>query len=251
MSSHLGFLSWTDSPRPPQCLGRLYGNPLAMVVVEPGSCCPLLNSGANSFSLSDADLSRHHHLICHLGFSVATAPGLCGCQLLLHGLRLRHLFPPHPCKTLWPQLPRGSLGTSASQELPPQPCHPHLAPLRRRTSVQLLPCLPHLLKSKSGGRLQLPNSATTRRAPPAPSQPAGVCLAATVPGTRTQGPAQEAGPSWYCQGAPGPGPQLAEQRVEPTAQVGSPKDPPEEQRQLGPQQVQPEPPPGSLPSTGS
>lgn len=134
-------------------------------------------------------------------------------------------------------------------ELPPAPSPPPSPRLRRRTPVQLLPCLPHLLKSKSeASLLQLLSGATTRRAPPAPSRSLSeVCLAATVPGMRTQGSCQEAGPSWYCQGAPGPGPQLAELEGGAHCPGGEPEGPTRRSRELSSgasTRVQPEPPPG-------
>lgn len=80
-------------------------------------------------------------------------------------------------------------------------------PLRRRTPVQLLPCLPHLVKSRSeASLLQLLSGAAARGAPPGPSRSLSeLCLAAAAPHTRTQGSPREAGPGWDCQGAPGPG----------------------------------------------
>uniref|UniRef100_A0A8C9BAD9 Pleckstrin homology and RhoGEF domain containing G5 n=1 Tax=Phocoena sinus TaxID=42100 RepID=A0A8C9BAD9_PHOSS len=126
------------------------------------------------------------------------------------------------------------------------PSPPPSPRLRRRTPVQLLPCLPHLLKSKSeASLLQLLSGATTRGAPPAPSRSLSeLCLAATVPGTRTQGSPQEAGPSWDCQGAPGPGsgPELA------GCPAGEPKGPTRRSRELSSgasPRLQPEPPPGT------
>lgn len=134
-------------------------------------------------------------------------------------------------------------------ELPPAPSPPPSPRLRRRTPVQLLPCLPHLLKSKSeASLLQLLSGATTRRVPPAPSRSLSeVCLAATVPGTRTRGSCQEAGPSWYCQGAPGPGHQLAELEGRAHCPGWEPEGPTRRSRELSSgasTRVQPEPPPG-------
>ncbi|XP_060139746.1 pleckstrin homology domain-containing family G member 5 isoform X6 [Globicephala melas] len=132
------------------------------------------------------------------------------------------------------------------------PSPPPSPRLRRRTPVQLLPCLPHLLKSKSeASLLQLLSGATTRGAPPAPSRSLSeLCLAATVPGTRTQGSPQEAGPSWDCQGAPGPGsgPELSELEGGAGCPAGEPKGPTRRSRELSSgasPRVQPEPPPGT------
>ncbi|XP_067574532.1 pleckstrin homology domain-containing family G member 5 isoform X3 [Pseudorca crassidens] len=132
------------------------------------------------------------------------------------------------------------------------PSPPPSPRLRRRTPVQLLPCLPHLLKSKSeASLLQLLSGATTCGAPPAPSRSLSeLCLAATVPGTRTQGSPQEAGPSWDCQGAPGPGsgPELSELEGGAGCPAGEPKGPTRRSRELSSgasPRVQPEPPPGT------
>ncbi|MBW02257.1 Pleckstrin homology domain-containing family G member 5, partial [Eschrichtius robustus] len=121
-----------------------------------------------------------------------------------------------------------------------------------RVITNLLPCLPHLLKSKSeASLLQLLSGATTHGAPPAPSRSLSeLCLAATVPGTRTQGSPQEAGPSWDCQGAPGPGsgPELSELEGGAGCPGGEPKGPTRRSRELSSgasPRVQPEPPPGT------
>ena len=158
---------------------------------------------------------------------------------------------PAPLREALPEAPsrpdtKGGVAAAASLRRSRSPESPRL---RRRTPVQLLPCLPHLLKSKSeASLLQLLSGATTRRAPAAPSRSLSeVCLAATIPGTRTRGSCQEAGPSWYCQGAPGPGPQLADLEGRAHCPGGEPEGPTRRSRELSSgasTRVQPEPPPG-------
>ncbi|XP_040843771.1 pleckstrin homology domain-containing family G member 5 isoform X1 [Ochotona curzoniae] len=89
--------------------------------------------------------------------------------------------------------------------LPTAPSPPPSPRLRRRTPVQLLPCPPHLLKSKSeASLLQLLSGAADQGAPLGPSRSVSeLCLGAAAPPCRTGGSSQEVGPSWVCQGAPG------------------------------------------------
>ncbi|XP_023371018.1 pleckstrin homology domain-containing family G member 5 isoform X2 [Otolemur garnettii] len=91
-------------------------------------------------------------------------------------------------------------------ELAQAPSPPPSPRLRRRTPVQLLPCLPHLLKSKSeASLLQLLSGAGTHGTPPAPSRSLSeLCLAALAPGARTGDCSQEAGPTWGCRGVSSP-----------------------------------------------
>ncbi|XP_012890661.1 PREDICTED: pleckstrin homology domain-containing family G member 5 [Dipodomys ordii] len=95
---------------------------------------------------------------------------------------------------------------------PPESSQTSSPRLRRRTPVQLLPPLPHLLKSKSeASLLQLLPGAALCGAPSAPSRSLSeLCLASTAPRTRTQG-SQEPGPSWDWPRAPclAHGPQLS------------------------------------------
>ncbi|KAM4872824.1 pleckstrin homology domain-containing family G member 5 isoform 2-T2 [Thomomys bottae] len=95
-----------------------------------------------------------------------------------------------------------TLESSQTSSPPPSPR------LRRRTPVQLLPHLPHLLKSKSEASLLqlLPGAAALCGVPSAPSRSLSeLCLATAAPQVRTQGSPQEPGPGWDCPRAPSPG----------------------------------------------
>ncbi|XP_045754782.1 pleckstrin homology domain-containing family G member 5 isoform X5 [Mirounga angustirostris] len=136
-------------------------------------------------------------------------------------------------------------------DLPQAPSPPPSPRLRRRTPVQLLPRLPHLLKSRSeASLLQLLSGATACGAPPAPSRSLSeLCLAVTVPGTRTQGSPQEAGPSWVRRGTPSPGrgPEPLQPEGRTSCPAGEPERPARRSKELplgASPRVQPEPPPG-------
>ncbi|CAH7447272.1 pleckstrin homology domain-containing family G member 5 [Phodopus roborovskii] len=92
-------------------------------------------------------------------------------------------------------------------ELPQTPSPPSSPRLRRRAPVQLLPRLPHLLKSKSeASLLQLLSGTASHVVPPAPSRSLSeLCLMAVAPGVRTRSFLQEGVPGWNCAGACGPG----------------------------------------------
>ncbi|XP_013359739.1 PREDICTED: pleckstrin homology domain-containing family G member 5 isoform X3 [Chinchilla lanigera] len=118
----------------------------------------------------------------------------------------------------------------------PQPLEPSRAPspppsprLRRRTPVQLLPGLPHLLKSKSeASLLQLLSGAAPRAVPPAPSRSLSeLCLSAAPSGTRTQGSSREVRAGWNCRGTPslGGGPEPSELEGRASCQAGEPIGP--------------------------
>uniref|UniRef100_A0A8C0CF97 Pleckstrin homology and RhoGEF domain containing G5 n=2 Tax=Balaenoptera musculus TaxID=9771 RepID=A0A8C0CF97_BALMU len=217
---------------------------LAMVVAEPGEMLssPEFEGGPFSSQSDETSLSTTASSVTPtsellpLGPADGRSCSVDSAYGTLSPTSLQDFMAPAP--TVEPALrPPGS---SQAPSPPPSPR------LRRRTPVQLLPCLPHLLKSKSeASLLQLLSGATTHGAPPAPSRSLSeLCLAATVPGTRTQGSPQEAGPSWDCQGAPGPGsgPELA------GCPGGEPKGPTKRSRELSSgasPRVQPEPPPGT------
>ncbi|XP_030876237.1 pleckstrin homology domain-containing family G member 5 isoform X3 [Leptonychotes weddellii] len=136
-------------------------------------------------------------------------------------------------------------------DLPQAPSPPPSPRLRRRTPVQLLPRLPHLLKSRSeASLLQLLSGATACGALPAPSRSLSeLCLAVTVPGMRTQGSPQEAGPSWVRRGTPSPGrgPKPLEPEGRTSCPAGEPERPARRSKELplgASPRVQPEPPPG-------
>nr|XP_035920448.1 pleckstrin homology domain-containing family G member 5 isoform X7 [Halichoerus grypus] len=136
-------------------------------------------------------------------------------------------------------------------DLPQAPSPPPSPRLRRRTPVQLLPRLPHLLKSRSeASLLQLLSQATACGVPPAPSRSLSeLCLAVTVPGTRTQGSPQEAGPSWVRRGTPSPGrgPEPLEPEGRTSCPAGEPERPARRSKELplgALPRVQPQPPPG-------
>ncbi|KAG8505551.1 Pleckstrin homology domain-containing family G member 5, partial [Galemys pyrenaicus] len=122
--------------------------------------------------------------------------------------------------------------------------------LRRHTPVQLLPHLPHLLKSKSEANLlQLLSGNPTRGAPPGPSRSLSeLCLAAPGPGPGPRACAREAGPSWDGRGLPSPcGPWLSELEAGAGRPEGAPAGPARSSRELpsgASPRAQREPPPG-------
>ncbi|XP_061016486.1 pleckstrin homology domain-containing family G member 5 isoform X3 [Dama dama] len=220
---------------------------LAMVVVEPGELLssPEFGGGPFSSQSDETSLSTTASSVTPTSELLPLGPvdgrscSMDSAYGTLSPTSLQDFMAPAPMAESAPRPP----------ELPPAPSPPPSPRLRRRTPVQLLPCLPHLLKSKSeASLLQLLSGATTRRAPPAPSRSLSeVCLAATVPGMRTRGSCQEAEPSWYCQGAPGPGPQLAELEGGAHCPGGEPEGLTRRSRELSSgasTRVQPEPPPG-------
>ncbi|XP_010848500.1 PREDICTED: pleckstrin homology domain-containing family G member 5 [Bison bison bison] len=220
---------------------------LAMVVVEPGELLSSPEFRGNPFSSQSDETSLSTTAssvtptseLLPLGPVDGRSCSMDSAYGTLSPTSLQDFMAPAPTVESAPRPP----------ELPPAPSPPPSPRLRRRTPVQLLPCLPHLLKSKSeASLLQLLSGATTRRVPPAPSRSLSeVCLAATVPGTRTRGSCQEAGPNWYCQGAPGPGPQLAELEGRAHCPGGEPEGPTRRSRELSSgasTRVQPEPPQG-------
>ncbi|XP_026966155.1 pleckstrin homology domain-containing family G member 5 isoform X5 [Sagmatias obliquidens] len=223
---------------------------LAMVVVEPGGMLssPEFEGGPFSSQSDETSLGTTASSVTPTSELLPLGPvdgrscSIDSAYGTLSPTSLQDFMAPAP--TVEP-----ALRPPESSRAPSPPPSPRL---RRRTPVQLLPCLPHLLKSKSeASLLQLLSGATTRGAPPAPSRSLSeLCLAATVPGTRTRGSPQEAGPSWDCQGAPGPGsgPELSELEGGAGCPAGEPKGPTRRSRELSSgasPRVQPEPPPGT------
>ncbi|TEA39341.1 hypothetical protein DBR06_SOUSAS2110098, partial [Sousa chinensis] len=223
---------------------------LAMVVVEPGGMLssPEFEGGPFSSQSDETSLGTTASSVTPTSELLPLGPvdgrscSIDSAYGTLSPTSLQDFMAPAP--TVEP-----ALRPPESSRAPSPPPSPRL---RRRTPVQLLPCLPHLLKSKSeASLLQLLSGATTRGAPPAPSRSLSeLCLAATVPGTRTQGSPQEAGPSWDCQGAPGPGSghELSELEGGAGCPAGEPKGPTRRSRELSSgasPRVQPEPPPGT------
>ncbi|XP_007453353.1 PREDICTED: pleckstrin homology domain-containing family G member 5 isoform X1 [Lipotes vexillifer] len=223
---------------------------LAMVVVEPGGMLssPEFEGGPFSSQSDETSLGTTASSVTPTSELLPLGPvdgrscSIDSAYGTLSPTSLQDFMAPAP--TVEP-----ALRPPESSRAPSPPPSPRL---RRRTPVQLLPCLPHLLKSKSeASLLQLLSGATTRGEPPAPSRSLSeLCLAATVPGTRTQGSPQEAGPSWDCQGTPGPGsgPELSELEGGAGCPAGEPKGPTRRSRELSSgasPRVQPEHPPGT------
>uniref|UniRef100_A0A480LPF1 Pleckstrin homology domain-containing family G member 5 isoform X2 n=2 Tax=Sus scrofa TaxID=9823 RepID=A0A480LPF1_PIG len=222
---------------------------LAMVVVEPGEMLssPEFEGGPFSSQSDETSLSTTASSVTPTRELLPLCPAdgrscsMDSAYGTLSPTSLQDFVAPAPVAEPAPRPP----------ESPQAPSPPPSPRLRRRTPVQLLPCLPHLLKSKSeASLLQLLSGATTRGAPPAPSRSLSeLCLAATVPGARPRGSPQEAGPSWDCRGTPGPGsgPGLSELEGGASCPGGEPEGPPRRSRELPLEalpQVQPEPPPG-------
>ncbi|TKC51559.1 hypothetical protein EI555_002204 [Monodon monoceros] len=254
-SSSLDSQRWYVRPGPPSkpeqgSVSDGSTETLAMVVVEPGGMLssPEFEGGPFSSQSDETSLSTTASSVTPTSELLPLGPvdgrscSIDSAYGTLSPTSLQDFMAPAP--TVEP-----ALRPPESSRAPSPPPSPRL---RRRTPVQLLPCLPHLLKSKSeASLLQLLSGATTRGAPPAPSRSLSeLCLAAIVPGTRTQGSPQEAGPSWDCQGAPGPGsgPELSELEGGAGCPAGEPKGPTRRSRELSSgasPRVQPEPPPGT------
>nr|KAF6330732.1 hypothetical protein mMyoMyo1_015350 [Myotis myotis] len=198
---------------------------LAMVVLVAGETLSSPEVPGRPFQLPvGRDVPPCHRLICHTDQGTA-GPGPRGGQLLLHGLRLRHplthllarLCDPSPCGGASALTPRFTTG----------PFTPALLGLRRRPPVQLLPRLPHLLKSKSEAcLLQLLAGAATQGAHPAPTAACGnSAWLPQPPALGLRAPLRKLGPRG---GAPSPdsGSQLSEMEGRTTCLAGEPKGPP-------------------------
>uniref|UniRef100_A0A8C7AIN4 Pleckstrin homology and RhoGEF domain containing G5 n=1 Tax=Neovison vison TaxID=452646 RepID=A0A8C7AIN4_NEOVI len=217
---------------------------LAMVVVEPGETpsSPEFEGGPFSSQSDETSLSTTASSVTPTSELLPLGPvdgrscSMDSAYGTLSPTSLQDFAAPTPAGEPVPRPP----------ELPQAPSPPPSPRLRRRTPVQLLPRLPHLLKSKSeASLLQLLSGATTCRAPPSPSRSLSeLCLAVTVPGTRTQGFPREAGSSWARRGTqnPGRGSEPSELEGRTSCLVGEPERPARRSKELP--RVQPEPPPG-------
>uniref|UniRef100_A0A5F5PUV1 Pleckstrin homology and RhoGEF domain containing G5 n=1 Tax=Equus caballus TaxID=9796 RepID=A0A5F5PUV1_HORSE len=222
---------------------------LAMVVVEPGETLssPEFEGGPFSSQSDETSLSTTASSVTPTSELLPLGPvdgrscSMDSAYGTLSPTSLHDFVAPAPMAEPAPRPP----------ELPQAPSPPPSPRLCRRNPVQLLPRLPHLLKSKSeASLLQLLSGATTPGAPQAPSRSLSeLCLAATIPDTRTQGSPQEAGPSWDCHGAPSPGsgPKLSELACKISCSAREPEEASRRSRELpsgASPRVQPEPPPG-------
>ncbi|XP_049733719.1 pleckstrin homology domain-containing family G member 5 isoform X7 [Elephas maximus indicus] len=223
---------------------------LAMVVVEPGETLssPEFEGGPFSSQSDETSLSTTASSITPISELLPLGPvdgrscSMDSAYGTLSPTSLQDFVAPAPVVEPVPRLP----------ELPQAPSPPPSPRLRRRTPVQLLPRLPHLLKSKSeASLLQLLSGTATRGVPLAPSRSLSeLCLATAAPRSRTQGSPQEAGPRWDCQGAPSPGsgPELSEPEDGTSGLAGEPTGPTGRRHRELPSgvspRVQPEPPPG-------
>ncbi|XP_004411091.1 PREDICTED: pleckstrin homology domain-containing family G member 5 isoform X3 [Odobenus rosmarus divergens] len=222
---------------------------LALVVVEPGE--PLSSpefeggpfgsqSDETSVSTTASSVTPTSELL-PLGPADGRSCSMDSAYGTLSPTSLQDFVTPAPMAEPVPRLP----------DLPQAPSPPPSPRLRRRTPVQLLPRLPHLLKSRSeASLLQLLSGTTPCGAPPAPSRSLSeLCLAVTVPSTRTQGSPQEAGPSWVRRGTPSPGrgPVPLELEGRTSCLAGEPERPARRSKELpleASPRVQPEHPPG-------
>uniref|UniRef100_A0A8C6W186 Pleckstrin homology domain containing, family G (with RhoGef domain) member 5 n=1 Tax=Nannospalax galili TaxID=1026970 RepID=A0A8C6W186_NANGA len=217
---------------------------LAMVVVEPGEALssPECDHGPFGSQSDETSLSTTTSSITPTSELLPLGPvDGCSCSMdsaygTLSPTSLQDFVAPAPVV--------GPLSQTPSP--PPSPR------LRRRTPVQLLPRLPHLLKSKSeASLLQLLSGTATRGVPPAPSRSLSELCLATAPAVRTQGSPQEAGPGWNCPGprCPGCGPETSEPksraRCLPGGSVDSARRRCRELPSGAAPRVQPEPPPGN------
>ncbi|XP_060234966.1 pleckstrin homology domain-containing family G member 5 isoform X2 [Meriones unguiculatus] len=223
---------------------------LAMVVVEPGETMssPEFGHGPFSSQSDETSLSNTASSITPTSELLPLGPvdgrscSMDSAYGTLSPTSLQDFVAPHPAVEPVP-LPQ-------PPELSQTPSPPPSPRLRRRTPVQLLPRLPHLLKSKSeASLLQLLSGSATRIAPPAPSRSLSeLCLLTVTPGVRTQSSLQEGGPGWSCPGACGPGPELSEPENRASHPTGEPADSARRRCREIPSgaapRVQPEPPPG-------
>ncbi|XP_008565222.1 PREDICTED: pleckstrin homology domain-containing family G member 5 isoform X1 [Galeopterus variegatus] len=223
---------------------------LAMVVVEPGETLssPEFDGGPFSSQADETSLGTTGSSVTPTSELLPLGPvDSRSCSVdsaygTLSPTSLQDFMAPAPVVEPVPQPP----------ELPQAPSPPPSPRLRRRIPVQLLPRLPHLLKSKSeASLLQLLSGAAIHGAPLTPSRSMSeLCLAAVAPGTRTQGSPQEAGPGWDCRGAPTPssGPEPPEPEDRSSYLAGEPAGPARRSGRELPSgalpKVQPELPPG-------
>lgn len=219
-----------------------------MVVVEPGETLssPEFDRGPFSSQSDETSLSNTTSSITPTSELLPLGPvdgrscSMDSAYGTLSPTSLQDFVAPHPVVEPVP------VPVPQTPSLPPSPR------LRRRTPVQLLPRLPHLLKSKSeASLLQLLSGTATCVVPPAPSRSLSeLCLITMAPGVRTQSSLQEGGPGWNGSGGCGPchGPQLSESENRPSPMTGGPADSARSRCREMPSgtvpRVQPEPPPG-------
>ncbi|XP_077007591.1 pleckstrin homology domain-containing family G member 5 isoform X2 [Tamandua tetradactyla] len=220
---------------------------LAVVVVEPGEMLssPEFEGGPFSSQSDEASLNTTASSVTPtnellpLGPTDGRSCSMDSAYGTLSPTSLQDFVAPAPMTEPAPQPPG----------LPQAPSPPPSPRLHCCTPVQLLPCPPHLLKSKSeASLLQLLSGAATRGAPPAPSRSRSeLCLAASAPGARTLGSPQEAGCGWDGRG-PSNGPELSEVEDRASCRDWVPPGPARRRcRALPPgtsPRVQPEHPPG-------
>ncbi|ELW68701.1 Pleckstrin homology domain-containing family G member 5 [Tupaia chinensis] len=224
---------------------------LAMVVVEPGETLssPDFDGGPFSSQSDKTSLSTTASSITPTSELLPLGPvdgrscSMDSAYGTLSPTSLQDFVGPAPVMEPMPGPP----------ELPQVSSPPPSPRLRRRTPVQLLPRLPHLLKSKSeASLLQLLSGDSTRGALSGPSRSLSeLCLAATASGARTRGSPQGGGPGWDCHGAlsPGNGPELSERQERANSLAGEPAGPTSRRcRELpsgASSRAQLEPPPGT------
>ncbi|XP_023555188.1 pleckstrin homology domain-containing family G member 5 isoform X2 [Octodon degus] len=221
---------------------------LAMVVVEPGETLSSPEFDGGPFSSQSDETS--------LG-TTASSITPTSELLPLGPVDGRSCSMDSAYGTLSPTSLQDFVAPATVAEPTPQPLEPSRTPspppsprLRRRTPVQLLPGLPHLLKSKSeASLLQLLSGAASQTVPLAPSRSLSeLCLAATAPDTRTQGSPQEVGPGWNCLPSLDSGPEPSELEGRASCQAGEPAGLTGRRCRELPSgtspQVQPGPPPG-------
>ncbi|XP_075406633.1 pleckstrin homology domain-containing family G member 5 isoform X4 [Tenrec ecaudatus] len=223
---------------------------LAMVVVEPGETLssPEFEGGPFSAQSDETSLSTTTSSITPTSELLPLGPvdgrscSMDSAYGTLSPTSVQDFVAPAPVAEPVPRPP----------ELPQVPSPPPSPRLRRRrTPVQLLPRLPHLLKSKSeASLLQLLSGNARLGAPPAPSRSRSeLCLTAITPRARTQGPPLETRPCWDCQEAPSPGsgPELSESEDGASGPAREPTDPTKRRCRQLPSgslpRVQPESPP--------
>ncbi|ELK33960.1 Pleckstrin like proteiny domain-containing family G member 5 [Myotis davidii] len=226
---------------------------LAIVVLDPGETLssPKFKGGPFSTQSDEMSLSTTASSVTPTSKLLALGPGdsrSCSMDSAYCTLSnsLQDFETPAPVVEPAPR----PLDLTQAPSPPPSPrlCH--------RTPVQLLPRLPHLLKSKSeASLLQLLAGATTQGPPPAPSL-SELCLAATATGTRPRGSPHEAGPRWNCGGAPSPGSGsgLSEMEGRTTCLAGEPEGPTREKQRAAlrdPHEAGPRWNCGGAPSPGS
>ncbi|KAM6219438.1 pleckstrin homology domain-containing family G member 5 isoform 2-T2 [Rhynchocyon petersi] len=217
----------TNSLNSQHCASDGSTETLAMVVVEPGEMLssPELEGGPFSSQSDETSLSTTASSITPTSELLPLGPvdgrscSMDSAYGTLSPTSLQDFVAPAPVTEL---VPRPS-------ELPQAPStSPSPSPrLRRRTPVQLLPRLPHLLKSKSEANL-LQLLSGTCGVPPTPSRSLSeLCLVTATTAARTQGSSQETRLRWDSQGKSrrASGPALLEPKDGASGPTGEPAGP--------------------------